>query len=225
MATKLTPSTKRLQISKANATMVAAIAIGMFIVVFSLVASRALLSQRSYQARVISKKEKSRDKLKANVAATTELITRYKAFVGSAENVIGGNSAGQREKDGDNARIILDALPSKYDFPALTTSLEKLMVQNNLKIESITGTDDEVAQQTNADSSNPKPIDMPFELSVDGPSAAIKNLSSIFELSIRPFSITSMKLSGSDGKLLLNLKANSYYQPQRNLKINTEVIK
>ena len=50
---------KRLLIDKANATMLLTIGITSFIVVFSLIASRALLSQSGYQARVLSEKQKA----------------------------------------------------------------------------------------------------------------------------------------------------------------------
>jgi hypothetical protein len=143
-------STKRLQINKASATMVLPLTIASFITVFSLVATRALLSQRSYQSRVISEKEKAKKQLKENIVEVEKLRAQYKGFADAPTNVLGGDPRGAGEKDGDNARIVLDALPSKYDFPALATSLEKLLTNGGYKIESIAGSDDELNQQTNA---------------------------------------------------------------------------
>src|SRR6185436_19057656 len=97
------------------------------ITVFSLMASRGLLGQRSYQARVINEKGKAVKQLQSNVAATKSLVDSYSNFTSLSSNVLGGNPRGTGDKDGDNGKIVLDSLPSKYDFPALTTSLEKIL--------------------------------------------------------------------------------------------------
>src|SRR5689334_3056449 len=97
-------TSKKLQINKANSVMITAVAITSFIVVFSLVASKALLSQRGYQARVITKKEKARDQLKQNVTESEKLIASYKSFVSTSQNIIGGNPNGTGDKDGDSAK-------------------------------------------------------------------------------------------------------------------------
>lgn len=218
-------SSKHLQIDKANASMVTAIAITTFLVVFSLVSVKALISQRNYQARVIDKKESARDQLKKNIEASDDLIVSYKAFVSSPSNILGGNPQGSGEKDGDNARIILDALPSKYDYPALATSVEKLITKNGLKIDSITGTDDQLNQQGKDSSSAPKPFDMPFEVSVTASPEKIKDIINIFDKSIRPFSFTSITITAQGGNLQLNIKAKTFYQPAKNLDLGSEVVK
>lgn len=218
-------SEKHSKINKANNMMLIVIAICSVVVVFSLVASKALLSQRAYQSRVIEKKEKARDQLKSNLAATDKLITSYKSFISTSSNVLGGNPKGTGDKDGDNAKIILDALPSKYDYPALNSSLEKLFTQNSVKIESISGVDDEISQAKNTSSNSPQPVDIPFEVSISSNYAGIQNIIKIFERSIRPFHINSLTLSGNDNDLSLTLKAKTYFQPERNLDIKKEVVK
>lgn len=74
MPTTNRPSGKRLQISKANTTMVAVVAVASFVTMFSLVAAKALWDQRSFQARVITDKEVARNQLKTNVAAVDSLV-------------------------------------------------------------------------------------------------------------------------------------------------------
>ncbi len=221
----ISPSGKRVQISKANSLIVISVAVSSFLVVFSLVACRALLSQRAYQSRVIAKKEAARDQLKKNLDAATPLINAYKTFVGTTSNVLGGNPSGTSDKDGDNAKIILDALPSKYDFPALATSLEKLLDQNGIKIDGITGTDLEITQGSQQTSPTPQPVEIPFEINFEGNYGNIQKLISIFEHSIRPFYIDSINYSGTDKDLTLDLKAKTYYQPEKDLTIRTEIVK
>lgn len=205
--------------------MVAATAIAAFLVAFSLVAGRSLLNKRAYQARVINAKEKAVTQLQANITATNTLVTSYKAFVSTPSNVIGGNPTGSGDKDGDNAKIVLDALPSQYDFPALTSSLEKMLSQNNYKINSITGTDDEVNQQKSDSSTNPKPIEIPFTVSVTSNVNGVKDLFGLLERSIRPIKVQTAEISGSNSQLTVNITAVTYYQPARSLNIQTEVVK
>lgn len=221
---KLTISTKRLQISKANAVMMSVIAVTSFVAIFSLIASRALLSQRAYQSRVIAEKEKAKSQLQANLQAAESLVTTYQEFIGSGENVLGGNPKGTGEKDGDNAKIILDALPSKYDFPALTASLEKLLSDKTYKIESITGTDEEVEQNTNISSPQPIVVEIPFQISVNGSYPAMQNLVSVLEHSIRPFRVQTMEFSGNDSLMRLSVTATTFYQPEKNLTTTTKVV-
>lgn len=225
MASDKAPSTKRLQIDKANATMVAAVAISSFVFVFSVVAVKALWSQRGYQQRVIAKKEKARDQLKSNVDAAQNLVTSYKSFVQQSQNIIGGDPNGSGPRDGDNAKIILDALPSKYDFIAMANSMHSLFSTSGIKVTNISGTDDEVNQAKNASSVNPQPIPMPFTLSVQGSYGSVQKMLASVEKSIRPVDIDTMIITGTDTKLTVNITAKTYYQSAKSLKINTEVVK
>ena len=93
----------------------------------------------------------------------------------------------------------MDALPSKYDFPALTTSLEKLLKDNNFNIGSITGNDDEIAQSIAVASDNPQPVDMPFSLDVKTSNQQGKGLMELFEKSIRPIQIQKLVVGNQNG--------------------------
>ncbi len=216
-------SLKRIQINKANTIMVASIAVAAFIVVFSLVASRALLSKRGYQSRVIDGKTTAVNQLEQNLDTVDELVVSYQAFVGTPDNVIGGNPSGSGEGDGDNAKIVLDALPSKYDFPALATSLEKILGKK-YQIDGITGTDDEVAQG-NGTVTAPAPVDMPFEVGATGNFTSIKDLLLIFERSIRPIKISKLEVNGSNSQLQITVNAKTYYQPEKTLSVQKKVVK
>lgn len=219
------PSLKQVQIDKANVHIFAAIAVTVFLVVFSIVAAKSLISRQSYQNKVIAAREQARDQLQANIEAAGQLTDSYRTFVANTPNVIGGNPAGTGERDGDNAKIVLDALPSVYDFPALTSSVEKLATREGLTIQDITGTDDEVNQRGQS-SSTPEVVEMPFTVSVNGTYQNINNLILQFEKSIRPFSMTKFVFTGGDnGSVDLTIDAKSYYQPAKNLEIKKEVVK
>ena len=221
---KMNFSSKRLQIDKANATMVIVVAASSFILVSSLVASQALLSQRSYQARVIAEKNKARIQLEKNVKAVDSLAEAYQKFEEPTVNLIGGSSTGTSQRDGDNARLVLDALPGKYDFPALTTSLEKILLDNHFKIEAISGTDQELSQQADQ-TGDGAAVEMPFSITVDGTYASIQNLMGIFEQSIRPFSATTLEFTGKDSDLKIIYNGKTYYLPEKTLTTRTKEVK
>lgn len=220
---KLQFSNKRIQISRANAQMVAIVAVAAFITTFSLIASHALIGKRAYQNRVIEEKEKAVSQLEENLRAIERLVVSYEEFMNRPQNIIGGNPAGTGSRDGDNAKIILDALPSKYDFPAVTSSIEKLVQKERLRLESITGMDDEVAQRSTV-SPHPEPIEIPFEFTVVGNYSSMQNLLRDLELSIRPFQVVRLVLKGSDTETTMTLTAKTYYLPAKSLGITKRLL-
>lgn len=219
-------STKRALIDKANSTVVIITSIAAFVTVFSLVATKTLVSQAAYQNRVLKAKHVAVNQLKSDITASDRLKTSYQAFVSTGQNALGGNPTGTGAQDGDNAKIILDALPSTYDFPALATSLEKMITSTNgLTISSITGTDDEVNQAANQASTSPQPVPMPFAVSVTGNYQAVQSLIGVFEHSIRPFQIQTIDLGGDQSNLTLNITAQTFFQPAKSVNIKTTVVK
>jgi hypothetical protein len=218
-------TTKRALIDKANSSLVIVAGVAAFLTVFCLVASKTLISQAAYQNRVLKAKHTAVAQLRSDITAGNQLQSSYKAFTSTTQNAIGGDPTGSGEKDGDNAKIILDALPSTYDFPALATSIEKLIGDAGVQINSITGTDDEAAQSANTSSASPQPVPMPFQLTVDGNYQAVQTLIGEFEHSIRPFQIQTLTIAGDQSDLTLTLTAQTFYQPAKSLNISTKVVK
>src|SRR5947209_3401893 len=170
---------RRLAITKAQAQMVIVVSVASFITIFCLVAAKAVWSQNAYQSRVTAAKNKAHQQLQKNIQAYNGLSSSYDSFVNSTQNVIGGSLSGTGGNDGANDKIILDALPPIYDFPALTSSIEKVLAAQGLKVGSISGTDDQLNQQSNTSSSNPTPVNMPFSFTISN-----ANYSSVGQLII-----------------------------------------
>lgn len=222
---RTTSFTKRSLISKANSTMVIATTAAAFVLIFAMVAGKALVSQMSYQNRVIAAKKEALKRLQGDLKARDSLQQSYKDFISENPNVLAGDSGGQGEKDGDNAKLILDALPSKYDFPALTTSLEKLVNSQSLAITSISGTDEEAVEASKEATPTPEAIAMPFQLQVGGSYQSIQSFVDVSLRSIRPFKIITMEISGDESSMQANFTAQTFYQPEKSLKIKSEVVK
>jgi hypothetical protein len=219
-------STKHLQIDKANHAVIAATAIAVGVFVFGIFLGRAMILRQSHQGRVIKEKEAAVKILKDNIEAKNRIVDAYKVFNAKQPNLLGGDSTtnGVGDRDGDNTRLILDALPSKYDFPALVTSVEKMLSDNGYAIESIKGTDDEV-NQSKEPQANPQPVEMAFEVEVTTPHDSAQQLVELFEKSIRPFNIRTLDISVDDKNLKITIEAISYYQPQRAISISKKVVK
>lgn len=217
-------STKRTLINKANSTILAVVGVTCFVIVFCLVAGHVLFSQLLYQNRIISAKKTALAQLKTDARATSSLVSSYQTFIGNGTNVLGGSLTGTGSQDGDNGKIVLDALPSKYDFPALTSSLEKLLSGQKVTIQSISGTDEELSQPASG-STSPTPVAMPFQITVSGSYANIQNVVKTLEKSIRPIQVQTLTFSGSDQSLTMTLSAQTYYQPEKTFSIGQEVIK
>ena len=217
-------SMKRIGVDKTNARIVAITAGAAFLVVFFLVASFSLFSTLTYQNRIIKAKKEAVTQLKSNIKARDSLVASYTKFAESQQNFIGGSSNGAGGQDGSNAKIVLDALPSKYDFPALTASLEKMAFDQKVTINELTGTDDEVAQSNQA-SNSPATIEIPFEIKVKGDYAAAQRLVDSFDRSIRPIQLQTMKVTGDAKEITLTVTAKTFYQPAKTLSIRTKVIK
>ncbi len=222
---RTTAFTKRSLINKANSTMVAATSIAAFVLVFGLFAGKSLMGQMAYQNRVISAKKVALSNLRNDLDARDTLEESYTDFVAENPNVLAGDPKGTGPKDGDNAKLILDALPSKYDFPALTTSLEKMVNDQNLKIVGIGGTDEEAVQSKNQSSTNPQPVGMPFNVQAGGSYQAVQSLVTTMLSSVRPFQIQTLDLSGDENNMTVRIDAQTFYQPEKDLKIESKVVK
>ncbi|CAN5656465.1 hypothetical protein BH23PAT1_BH23PAT1_1190 [soil metagenome] len=220
-------STKHIQLDKANQVVIVATAIAAVVLVFGFFMGRALVQRQSHQARVITAKETAREQLKANIEAKDQLVQAYQVFVTTEKNLLGGNpnSSATGDRDGDNGSLILDALPSKYDFPALATSVEKLLNGRGYRLSGIDGVDDEINQSLVQAMPNPEPVEMPISFTVSTTYEASKSMLGLFERSIRPFKISAINIAAQEGSLELTINAVTYYQPEKAISITKEVIK
>jgi hypothetical protein len=226
--------TKRLAISKANTQMVAVLGIASFITVFCLVASFSVWSTMSYQVKVISASQKAKNQLSTDITAYNSLVSSYEKFDAPTTNVLGGSintsttgtsDGNSFNNSGDNAKIVLDALPSAYDFPALATSVETILNNGGFDIGNITGTDNQATEQSNSSSPDPQPVAMPFEFNVINTNyTSIGQLFSTLNDSIRPMQINTIDMEGSGNQMTLTVNAQTYYQPAKTLNITNQVV-
>lgn len=215
---------KHLQLSRAQTITVAAAGIAVFVLVFTIVAAKSLMGQSSFQSNVISAKKAALAQLAADQPAAKQLASSYQSFANQPLNMIGGSPSGTGPQDGSNPKLVIDALPIKYDFPALTSSLEKIISGQSMTIQSISGQDDQIAQQSNTSSPSPQPVAMPFSISASGSYSQVQSLVGQFEHSIRPFQIQTLELKGDQGNMTISFNAQTYYQPAKNFAVRSKNI-
>lgn len=221
----LETSTRRIAISKASTQMVIVASIASFITIFCLVSLNYLNGLYSFQGQVLAADQKANNQLNTDSVAARNLLVSYKNFIDQPTNAIGGNSQSIKSSNGgNNATIVLDALPSQYDFPALTTSIAKLLDNENVNITSIGGTD-QSASISNAPMSNPAPVQIPFTFSIDNANyTTVQALLVELERSTRPMQIDSIDITGTDTNMTVSVSAHTYFQPAKKFTITKETI-
>lgn len=208
-------SAKHVLVDKANTTVIVVAAVAAAVVVFSLFAGKALLTKIAYQNAVLSKRNQANQQLDKNVSAKKQLVVSYTAFSEAPESVLGTKQS--------NSKIVLDALPSKYDFPALATSLDGIISGSRMSVESIAGADDEVAAEES--SISPKPIAIPIQFSAKGNYDSAKQLINDLQRSIRPIKISTLDFTAGDsGSITVNITGETYYQPAKELGIQVQKV-
>lgn len=221
-------SKKSIEIDKAQSSMLLTIALATIITVFCLVSAKALLSQMAYQQRVISARHDAANQLQDNIRKANTLVTQYNdVFEGGVTNAIGGKNdttSSAVPPDIDNGRLVLDALPTTYDYPALLTSLQKALTLDSIGSPSITGSDQSTSLSS-APTSNPSPVKIDLAITGTANYTGAQGFITDLGRSIRPFDITKMTLSGNESSMVLQLNISTYYQPAKSLLVNSKEIR
>lgn len=218
------PSIKKIEIDKDSRSMIIWVAIASFIVIFCSISSYSEYKNFSYQNKIINADNNAKTTLLTDIGSSNSLIGSYKNFVNTSTNIIGGNTNSNSQNNGDNAKIILDALPSSYDYPALISSLQNLLVTQGASISSITGSDTPPGSGNTSLLSSSSPVTMPFGFTVTGNYQTIQNVINAFEHSIRPMQFMTVDISGNQSSLTLTVTAQTFYQPAVGFNITKETI-
>lgn len=222
-------STKSVQMNKGQSRLLLTVVVASLISVFCLVSAKNLITRSIYQGKVISARHKSAEQIKTDIRNANTLVAQYKdVFIGnSSQNIIGGQNDQNPfavPPNGDNGRIVIDALPKTYNFPALLTSLQLIMNKNHLGSQSIGGTD-QSSTAVNDPTGNPQYTNMDVTVSGTGTYSEADSFITDLENSIRPFDVTNLSLSGNESSLVVNLNITTYYQPAKTINITSQEIK
>lgn len=202
----ITGFTKRQLIDKSRSTIFISVIIAAIVVSFSIVTLNFLWSLSGHYNRVIAEKSQASKILEKNVEQVEELQANFNVF-----------EAGEVKSS-----TILDALPSKYDYPALATTMESLVTSSGLTMKSFSGDDQE--SDAVQEATVPVPVEVEFNLTVSGDYTDIQKFISDMDRTIRPMKITKIELKGSDDIMKATIHVITYYQPSTSLEVETRTI-
>ncbi len=214
-------NSKKNQINHFANVITATVGVGIFLTLFFIFSINLLWNRYLYQQKVINLQNAALSNLNKDISVSNSLGHSFQNFIKPPVNIIGGSSSNANSiNGGDNSKIILDALPSSYDFPELVSSLQNLLTSQGVNINSITGIDQSntTLNQTNGVNT------IPFQISVDGNYTAIQQLINVMEKSIRPIDILKINISGDQTNLNVIISAQTFYQPSINFKILKETV-
>ncbi len=219
---------KRSQIAKANRTMFIWIAIASVLVGVGAVAGFSLFQRLTYTEKVLSEKQKTVATLKSNKVAIDSLEDDVRAL--DANSDLASIKANQTDQA---IQVILDALPSNANTPALGASLQtKLLsgagqldsIQLNpvAGVESLTSPDEEATVDASAEGETAN--EMVFQFKMTGTEADLRKVLENLEKSIRAIVVTSAAMEYSNGVVSMTVEAKVFYTPETTLELKDKVV-
>lgn len=205
MKTPAIISTKRLQIEKSKRTIFLSIIIASIVASLSIVTTKFLWDLGRHYTHVIDEKEQARDTLKSNLANAQELKSKFEQFDNASDQI--------------TSQTVLDALPSKYDYPAMVTSIDALAKRSGVSVEALSGED--LGDSALTTQTDPQAVAMPVTVTAVGTYADLETFITNLHRSIRPFTVKTIEIRGTDQVTKADILIETYYQPA----VNLEVIK
>ena len=197
---------KRQAISKAKSTVLATVVVASIIISFAIVAMNFLWNLRGYNTRVLGQKQQAKETLMQNVTNAETLKQQFEIF----------------EQGDIKSQDVLDALPSKYDFAAVITSIDVLAKRSGMSLDGFVGVDEsDDAPQAQVD---PQPIEISFVVTVVGRYDDLKKFVDNLDRSIRPMKVNSILISGNDNNIKAEISITTYYQPQADINVEKKKV-
>ncbi len=202
---------KRQAISSANRTMFAWVAIASIAISILLVAAQFLYKQFLYNNNVYSAKSKAASTLAENQNNIVKLKEAFGPLdAGTDKNV--------------SSTKILNALPREKDTSAFGTSIQQVITPlSGVTLESVSIESQAEDVEPSDEASGPQPINA--SITVSGSYEQVLAFVRDLERVIRPITINTMNVTGSDKNTRLALDITAYWQPAKGVEIKKEVVK
>lgn len=221
---------KRTQITKANRTMFLWVAAVSAVVGVALVGSIFLIQKIAFNEKVLAEKNKTISILTNNNNNVSELEAQVR--------VLDSNQAliDSKAKPDDQAiQVILDALPPNANSLALGASLQNKLLAGvlglsitSLQVDPVVGVESLSSDSTITDVSTTSTLgqsQITFRFTVRGSEAALKEVLTRLERSIRTIDITSLRIESQGSDRLLTIQARAFYEPARSVELKDKVVK
>jgi len=220
---------KRSQISKANRTMFLWIAIASALVGFVAVVAILLGQKLIFNEKLLMEKAKTQSILKANNEAIEGLQTEVRVL--DTNEALIKNKA---KPDNQALQVILDALPSEANSPALGASLQARLLVNipgliaidSLQVDPVEGIEslDGGAVQDGSSSSGDTANEITFRFSVIGNQDALRQVLTNLQRSIRIIDVTRIQVENRGTDQVMTVEGRAFYEPARVVKLYDKVV-
>lgn len=221
---------KRTQIAKANRTMFLWVAGVSVVFGFALVGSIFLVQKTLYNERVLAEKNKTISILESNNSNIPELEAQVRVLDSNeALSTVKSNATDQA------LQVILDALPSEANSLALGASLQNKLLSgiaglsiDSLQVDPVVGVETTVAEttvnalQTDALADQSQ---ITFKFSVSGSEAALKEVLTRLERSIRAIDVMSLTIETQGTTRVMTIGGRAFYEPARTVQLKDKVVK
>lgn len=230
----LTGVRKRAQIDSANKQMFIWVAIAAVVVSASIVVAVNFVQQIVYQMKVNGKLGETAQILQDDIGKIDSLKTEVNKL-NTNQNL---NLPKLKADDSTPFQVVLDALPTSDDRVSLGASLQsKILAASGVTVESIgvsgdqtaaapAATDATATDGTSASNTSTKPTAQPitFSVTISGGYDTVKQAILDIERTIRPMTITSLDLQGTDQNLQATIAITTYFVPKVDWATGTETV-
>ena len=219
---------KKTQLANTNNLQVIWLSVAIFIVIFCFFGVKSLYSEGQYQNRVIKAQNSTLSTLSDNLASVSQIEKSYEAFNNLPQNILGGNPSTTGGNNGNNSKIILDALPNNIDVPAWSLNINNLdsLLEQQPSFITLDPSDVAVDQTTVAPSLKPVPIAIPLAGSFSADPNSIGGVLDSLYTSLIPIQVNSINivagLPGTSAKV--TFKANANYQAPYKFSTTSEIV-
>lgn len=225
----LTGIKKRQQISGTRKQVFIWVAAASAAVVICIIVGINLIQRISYQTKVNGELGKTAETLKNSANSIDELISNVNNLRTNRQLTL----TNLKSDDSTVFQVVIDALPTEADAVDFSTSLQnEILSRSGLTIDSIAVDAPLSTTSSSADdsSSNSGSVDFPvaqaisFNVSVIGSYNSIQETIENMQRSIRPITIDSIRLEGTDDNLTADIQATTYYSPSVNYTTGTKEV-
>jgi Tfp pilus assembly protein PilO len=195
-----------------STTMMVFAGVAAVILAISIVGTKIVFQDAMFERKVLVRKK----------AASEQLVKNIKSVDGLRDNLKDLNKTPETSN-----KQILNVLPSTFDFPQTSATIEGLANKNGIEVESISmvGDEDTVVSSGVMTSDSNEVQSMVIGISAKGSYPNIRQFLTDLTNSRRAFGIEVADISGRGAQLSTTINVRAYYKPIVSTDIKKEVIK
>lgn len=220
---------KHQTISKDTKIITIVVSVTIFITIFAIFGLKDFLSLRSFQQKIIVADTTAYNQLNNDINSANILVKNYNKFLNNKSKTIQNIRSTiitptTKGFHYNGATMVLDAMPTTYDYPATESYLQNMLDSINQGNDTFSINNNSGGQSAGVFSTSAAPVT--FSISANSINyQALIQLVQVMKNSVRPITINSLSISGSNNSMTVNITAQLYYQSSQTFSISQTEIK